>query len=263
METISKLKDVIHHVDVWFVPNTLPDTLPDPKKPYIGKSQALPYLGVEEVAAKAVIYGESINPEEMVRHVKAYHNICAYLAADGYGISNALFRTRIRIPGEYDGYETALPEGLSPAPRINTSPAFQEYIRENVRLDFRGIDETHGHMFTFLDEASGSDSKMTVGGLFHIRGTGLKIVHDDEPEHIDQVGLWFVLASNPAMRLRAASVAINEPRTVVAVIPAALMTVGSEFYLEIVTQSSAKKNGHALKTVRTVRSEHTFQCVNS
>jgi hypothetical protein len=261
METISKLNDVIHHVDVWFVPNTLPDTLPDPKKPYIGRSQALPYLGVGEVAAKAVIYGEGINPEEMVRHVKIYHNVCAYLVADGYGISNALFRTRIRIPGEYDGYETALPDGLSPAPRINTSPAFKDYIKEHVRLDFKGIDETHGHMFTFLDESSGTDEKMTLGGLFHIRGTGLKIAHDDQQEHIAQVGLWFVQSSNPATRIRAMAVAVNEPKQIVTVVPNSL-GAGQDYYLEIVTQSSVKSGAHVMKNTRTVRSGHDFQCVS-
>jgi hypothetical protein len=250
------MKDVIHHIEVWFVLNFLPGM----KKPYMARSQTLPTLDVEGVAAKASVYGQNLNPEEMVRYVKAYNSLCAYLVADGYGIENALFRTRLRIPGEYDGYETSLPEGLYPAPRINTSPVFQEYIRETVKLDFKGIDETHGHMFKFLDEASGTDTKMTRGSLFHIQGTGLKIAHDDDPAHITATGLWLVISNSPTSRTRVTAIAVNEPKQIVFVVPANLST-GYTYYVEIVTQSSVKNGGQILKTVRTVRSEKTFQCV--
>jgi hypothetical protein len=256
METISRLKDVIHRVTVWFMANTLPKA----KKQYIARPETLPYLNTGEVAAKADLYGQSIDAEEMVRYVNSYINLCAYLVADGYGIENALFRTRIRIPGEYDGYETSLPDGLYPEPRINTSLAFQAYIREHVKLDFKGIDETHGHMFIFLDEASGTDLKVTRGGLFDIHGTGLKIAHDDEPAHINTVGLWFVLASNQATRIRVTAVAVNEPKQVIFVAPTTL--VANQVYsIEIVTQSSVKNSGWMLVNTRTVRSEQTFQCV--
>jgi hypothetical protein len=256
METINKQKDVIHHIEVWFEPNYLPEA----KKPYLGRSQVLPYLTVEEVAAKAALYGLSVDPEEMTRYVKSYVNLCAYLVADGYGVENALFRTRIRIPGEYDGYETSLPEGLHAAPRINTSPVFQEYIREHVKLDFRGIDETQGHMFKFLDETSGTDTKITRGGLLQIHGTGLKIAHDDEPEHIDAVGLWFVSPFDPSERTRATAIAVNEPKQIVTVIPPTLRY--DSCYIEIVTQSSFRKGGYTLKDMRTMRSKHDFECVS-
>jgi hypothetical protein len=255
MDTINKQKDVIHHVDVFFEPNALPEA----KKPYSARSQVLPYLSVEEVAVKAALYGQSVDTEEMTRYVKSYNNLCAYLVADGYGIENALFRTRLRIPGEYDGYETALPEGLHVAPRINTSPAFQEYIRENVKLDFKGIDETHGRMFTFLDETSGTDTKMTRNGLFHIHGTGLKIVHDDEQVHINAVGLWLYPSASPASRLRVTAIAVNEPKHIVFVIPGNLST-SYQYYVEIVTQSSVRNSGQLVNT-RTMRSEVAFQCV--
>jgi hypothetical protein len=257
METINKQKDVIHHVEVWFEQNTLPEA----RKPYSARSQVLPYLNVEEVATKAALYGLNIDAEEMARYVKSYNSLCAYLVADGYGVENALFRTRIRIPGEYDGYETSLPEGLHAAPRINTSPAFQQYIREHVKLDFKGIDETQGHMLAYLDEASGTDTKITLGRLLHIHGTGLKIAHDDEQEHIDAAGLWFIRVENPTVRVRAVSVAVNEPKQIVAVVPDNL-SPGSDYYLEIVTQSGAKKGGYMLKDMRTMRSKHNFKCVS-
>jgi hypothetical protein len=256
METIFRLKDVIHRVRVWFVAGTLPDA----RKQYVARPETLPCLNVGEVALKAELYGMSVDPEEIVRGVNSYINLCAYLVADGYGIENALFRTRIRIPGEYDGYETAFPEGLCPEPRIHVSPAFRAYIREHVEVEFKGIDETHGHMFKFLDEASGQDSCLTPGNLLHIRGTGLKIAHDSKPEHVNEAGLWFVRADDPASRTRAAAVAVNEPRRLVALIPPGLPP-GHEYCIEVVTQSSLRHGGRLLKDIRTVRSEESFECI--
>lgn len=257
METILKLKDVIHRIAVWFAVNTLPKA----GKQYVARPAPRPYLDTGEVAAKADLYGESIDAEEMVRYVNRYLNLCAYLVADGYGITNILFRTRIRIPGEYDGNETDMPEGEYPVPRMNASPAFQAYIREHVTLEFKGIDERSGHMFTFLDEASGTDTGITRGNLFHIHGTGLKVKHDDKPEHIDKVGLWFVLAADPAVRLRAAALATNKPSTVTALVPAGLVA-GFEYYIEIITQSNIRNNGYMLKNTRTVRSGYNFRCLS-
>ncbi|MDR1102712.1 MAG: DUF4469 domain-containing protein [Tannerella sp.] len=253
METISKVKDVIHHVNVWYVSNTLPDA----KKPYIARPEPLPYLGVGEVAAKASLYGENIDPEEMIRYVERYFTVGAYLVADGYGIENAFFRTRIRVPGEYDGGETSLPEGEYPEARINASAAFRTYIRNHVQFSFKGIDETRGHMFRFLDDATGQDSVMTAGNLLRIYGTGLKIAHDDKPEHAAEAGLWFVNANNPDVRMRATAVAVNEPRTVVGLVPVNLSD--GPYYVEIVTQTSVKHSGTLLKELRTVRSEHTLE----
>ncbi|MDR0733719.1 MAG: DUF4469 domain-containing protein [Dysgonamonadaceae bacterium] len=255
MNTIKQLKDVIHRVAVWFVANTLPEA----KKKYVARPETLPYLGISEVAAKAEIYGESVDPDEMIRYVERYFNICAYLVADGYGIENQLFRTRIRIPGEYDGYETSLQPGLHPEVRINVSLGFRAYIREHVNLEFKGIDETQGHMFTFLDEATNLYDQITPGGLLRITGTGIKIADDGQPEHQAVVGLWLVDAASDA-RTRVSSVAVNEPRTIVALIPQDAHSA-SGFYLEVVTQTSAKNSGQLLKNPRTIRSEHALPLV--
>ncbi|MDR2042289.1 MAG: DUF4469 domain-containing protein [Tannerella sp.] len=256
METIKKLKDVIHHVGVWFEANTLPGA----KKKYIARPEVLPGLDISEVAAKASLYGETVNPEEMIRNVESYCNLCAYLVADGYEIKNPLFHTRISVPGAYDGHETALPPGLLPTPRMNASPAFRRYIGEHVNIHFKGIDETCGHMFTFLNEATGKDDELTPGGLFRIHGTGLKILHDNQPSHIAAVGLRFIPANGQAPPLRATTFAVNEPRTLVVLIPPNLPE--DDYFIEIVTQSPVKHGGTKLKIPRTVRSEQAFTCIS-
>ncbi|MDR1274579.1 MAG: hypothetical protein LBK12_08515, partial [Odoribacteraceae bacterium] len=174
METINKPKDVLHHVDVLFMLNTLPEA----KKQFILHVAPLPYLDVSEVATKAGVYGQNIDAEEMARYVNAYFSLCAYLVADGYGVENMFFRSRLRVPGEYDGYETSLPEGDFPEVRMNAVTGLRDYIREHVKLNFKGIDETSGRMIKFLDAASGLDNKITRGNLVHINGVGMKIASD-------------------------------------------------------------------------------------
>jgi hypothetical protein len=249
METINKPKDVLHHVDVYFVLNTLPEA----KKQFILRSAPLPYLNVREVATKAGIYGQNIDEEEMERYVNAYFNLSAYLVADGFGVENMFFRSRLRLPGEYEGYETSLPEGDFPEVRMNAAAGLRDYIREHVKLNFKGIDESSGRMIKFLDEASGLDNKITRGNLVHINGVGMKIASDEE--HAATCGLWFV-RSGSTVRTRATAVATNEPRTVVALVPAGL-TASYEYYIEIVTQSRLKSGG-LLKEPRTIRSDHAF-----
>jgi hypothetical protein len=108
-------------------------------------------------------------------------------------------------------------------------------------------------MIKFLDAASGLDNKITRGNLVHINGVGMKIASDEE--HAAVCGLWFV-RSGTTTRTRATAVATNEPRTVVALVPAGL-TTSYEYYIEIVTQSRVKSSG-MLKEPRTIRSDHAF-----
>ncbi|MDR1259340.1 MAG: DUF4469 domain-containing protein [Tannerellaceae bacterium] len=254
METIPKLKDVIHSVTVWLAENTLPNH----KKKYIALPQALPYLSVREVAAKASLYDEYTDPEDMVLNVNQYFNLCAYLAADGYGIENLLFRTRIGVPGEYDGYETSLPEGVRPEPRIQVTRIFRQYLKDNVKVDIKGVDEANGHIFTVADDVTGKENEViTIGRPIHINGTGLKIEHDDSQEHIDEVGLWFIPTDGMRSAYRSASVIINEPHTLAAIVPEDLVPE-TDYYIEAVTRSGVKNGSAALTEVRRVRAEQLF-----
>jgi hypothetical protein len=59
------------------------------------------------------------------------------------------------------------------------------------------------------------------------------------------------------VRLKAEIIAVNEPRTVKAIIPGGPGGLGSgnKFSLVIVTQSSVKHSGTMLKSTREIRSE--------
>jgi hypothetical protein len=240
-------KDVIHKVTAKFVHAFLPEA----KKPYNLRAVFQPELDIHEIASKAEVYNVETDAKVIEDGLVAGFELMYYLAADGYKIKTPLFNLRIRLPGEYEGAETGLNEGLYPEVRMQSAAPFREYIRDRVQVQFDGVDQAEGLIAEAVDEHSGQlDEVMTIGNLLTIRGYGLKIEGDDE--HHDEVGLWFDDGQNPPVKTEI--LAVNEPRTLKTIVPATL-GVGGEYALKVVTQSSAKRGAALLKTLREVRSD--------
>jgi hypothetical protein len=241
------VKDIIHKVTAKFVHAFLPDA----KKPYNLRAVFQPELDVHGIASKAEVYNVETDPKVIEDGFVAACELIYYLAADGYKIKTPLFNLRIRLPGEYEGAETGLAEGLYPEVRMQSAAPFREYIRNKVGVQFDGVDQSDGLIAEAVDEHTGQlDEVMTIGNLLTVRGYGLKIEADDE--HKDEAGLWF--DDGQGGLVQAEILAVNEPRTLKTIVPATL-GVGGEYTLKIVTQSSAKGNRAVLKTVREVRSD--------
>jgi hypothetical protein len=132
------------------------------------------------------------------------------------------------------------------------SAALRKYLRDRVQVEFDGIDQRDGLIAEAVDELTGQvDDVMTMGNLLTIRGYGLKI--EAEAKYEAQAGLFFDDGENPPVK--ASIIAVNEPRTVKAIVPASLVA-GKDYALKIVTQSPARgKSGGLLKNLREVRSE--------
>ncbi|MDR0759870.1 MAG: DUF4469 domain-containing protein, partial [Treponema sp.] len=138
-----------------------------------------------------------------------------------------------------------------PEARLQASAALRTYIRERVQVEFDGVDQRDGLIAEAVDKHTGQlDEVMTIGNLLTIRGYGLKI--EGDADHAGQIGLFFDDGENPPVR--AEILAVNEPRTLKAIVPASL-TAGTDYALKIITQSSAKGGGALLKNLREVRSE--------
>jgi hypothetical protein len=241
------LKDIIHKIIVKFTPAFLPDA----KKPYNLKAVHQPDLDVHGVASKAEVYNIETPPKVIEEGLTAGLELMYYLAADGYKIKTPLFNLRIRVPGEYDGAETSLPEGVFPEARLQVSAAFRSYIRDKVRLDFDGIDVSEGIIGEARDEATGLiDESATIGNLLTIHGSGLKV--ESDAQHKSEAGVFFV--DEQGAKVKADIIAVNEPRTLKAIVPAAL-AAGADYRLLVVTQSSARGSGSLLKNLREIRSE--------
>jgi hypothetical protein len=246
-----KLRDVVHNITVKFRTAFLPDA----KKPYNLKAVNQPDLDVHDIASKAEVYNIVTSPKVIEEGLNAAIELIYYLTADGYRIKTPLFNLGLRIPGEYNGDETHLPEGVYPEARLQVSAEFRSYLRDKVKLIFDGIDTSEGFIAQAIDESSGIiDESVTIGNLLVIHGVGIKL--EGDTDHKDVIGLFF--EADDGTRVKAEIIAVNEPRTLKVIAPAALIA-GTEYQLLAITQSSVKHNGRPLKSVREVRSEFKLQ----
>ena len=241
------VKDVIHKVMAKFVHAFLPGA----KKPFNLKAVFQPELDIHGIASKAEVYNIEADPRVIEEGFTAACELIYYLAADGYKIKTPIFNLSIRLPGEYEGVETHLPEGVHPEARLQASAALRTYLRERVRIEFDGIDQRDGLIAEALDEHTGQlDEAMTIGNILTIRGYGLK--SEANADHAAQAGLFFDDGSSAPVKAKI--LAVNEPRTLKAIVPAALL-IGTDYALKVVMQSSAKGDGALLKNPMEIHSE--------
>ena len=145
--------------------------LPGAKKPYNLKALFQPEPDIHGIAGKAEVYNIEADPRVIEEGFTAACERIYYLAADGYKIKTPVFNLSIRLPGEYEGAETRLPEGIYPEARLQASAALRRYIRERVQVAFDGIDQRDGLIAEAADEHSGRlDEVMTIGNILTIRG---------------------------------------------------------------------------------------------
>jgi hypothetical protein len=247
------VKDVMHRIVVKFIHAFLPDA----KKPDTLKTVHQPELDIHGIASKADVYNIGTSAQVIEEGLTKGLRLMGYLAADGYRISTELFNLKIRVPGEYDGSENRLPDGVFPVARLQISAAFRKYLKERVKLDFSGIDQSDGLIAEARDEATELvDEVATIGNLLTVHGFGLKIEGDED--HRDTVGLYFEPETGAAIKTEI--IAVNEPRTLKVIVPA--LETGKAYSLKVVTQSSAKGGGALLKKVREMRSEFTLAVQN-
>jgi hypothetical protein len=239
------LRDALHRLAVKFVPASLPSA----EKPYHLRAAFQKELDVHDLALKAAVYNMKITPKEIEDGFNAAIELMYYLSADGFRIKTPLFTLWMRIPGEYDGHEEALPEGVFPVPKLRTTASYRQFLKDKVDLEFAGVEALDGVIAKARDEATGSvDEVMTRGDLITITGKGLKILGDEERK--DLVGVFFVPESG--VPIKAKSLAVNTRKTLKVLVPLELKA-GESYQLAVETQSSSR-GGTMLKRVRDMRS---------
>ena len=255
MAVIFKLKDVMHRITAKFFPAYLPKA----KKPYYLHAKHQPELDIHGIASKAETYGIPTDPLVMEEVLNYGLELITYLAADGFKIKTPVFTLKVAIPGEYDGTETHLPDGVKPEGRLNLSPELRKYLREHVELQIEGIEENPGIIGEVIDlETHEINQTLHVNNIFEVRGAGLKIAAD--ADHADDVGIFLELASTDfRIKLDPKGIAVNEPRTlkVFLAIPEGLPAYDPAFYVVVRTQLSATSGATLLKHVREVKSDFT------
>ncbi|MDR0584149.1 MAG: hypothetical protein LBG57_07385 [Treponema sp.] len=88
----------------------------------------------KDILRKADVYNIETDPKVIEEGLTAAFELMLYLTADGFKIKTPLFNLRMRLPGEYDGGETCLPEGSHPEVWLQATSGFREYIREKVQV---------------------------------------------------------------------------------------------------------------------------------
>ena len=247
-----QVKDVIHNIIAKFVHTFLPEA----KKPYNLKAMHQPELDIHGIASKADVYNLSVSPKTIEEGMNAGFELMYYLVADGFKIKTPLFNLRMKIPGEYNGSETHLPHDTFPTARLQTAAAFRNYLKDKVKVVIDGIDQNDGYIAEVKDEATGIiDEVLTKGNLITIHGWGLKV--DGEEANHDNIGLYFVPVAGGGQSPKAEIIAVNEPKTIKAIVPAGTYA-SYPHRIKIVTQTSAKGHSAILKNTREVWSEGAF-----
>ena len=246
------VKDVIHNIIAKFVHTFLPEA----KKPYNLRAVHQPELDIHGIASKADVYNLTVSPKTIEEGMNAGMELIYYLVADGFKIKTPLFNLRMKIPGEYNGSETRLNHDTFPTARLQPSAAFRNYLKDRVKVAIDGIDQNDGYIAEITDEATGLiDEVLTRGNLVTIHGWGLKI--DGDQDRHDEIGLYFVNVALSGQETKAEIIAVNEPRTVKAIVPAGLNPTYPH-KIKIVTQTSAKGGGSLLKNIRELQAETLF-----
>ena len=247
------LKDIKHKVLVKLVPSWLPTA----KKKYHAKAALQTELDIKAVAAKADLYNIGVSAKVIEDGFTAASKMILYLIADNYKFKSPLFSASIRIPGEYDGSETHLPQGVHPEIRLTVGSEARKYVADNVQVIFDGVEEAHGFIGEVCDEATGAiDSGITPDNIVAVHGYGLKVESDEA--HADAVGVFLVNEAHEEIPVKA--IALNEPRLLKILTPANL-TSGERYVLLIRTQSPVKGGGTPLKDIREVLSQFTLEAL--
>ena len=242
-----QVKDVIHSVVVKFIRAFLPGA----KKKYYAKAVLQPELDVHAIASKAVLYNIHVPPEVIETGFNAAAKLIYYLVADGYKINTPLFKSRIRVPGEFDATETHLPEGVFPEVKMSVAIEFLRYVQKYAKVIFDGIEDNDGLIGQTVDESTGEvDQIITRENIITLNGYGLKVKSKVGNEN--EVGIFF--RSSDGTEIRAKAIAVNEPCTLRVVVPSNLIE-GESYSLIVRTQSSAKSSTSLLKYIREVVSE--------
>jgi hypothetical protein len=242
-----KVKDVMH----WIIVRFTPAFLPGAKKKYYAKAVSQTDLDIHEMASKAAVYNITISPREIEEVFTAALQLIQYLTADGYKIITPLFTVHMRIPGEYSGHETRLPDGVYPEVHMRVAPSFRQYIRKRVEVQFDGINENVGQIRQIVDGRTGLiDQVVTIDDILIIKGIGLKI--NSDAAHASEAGVYFM--DPGGTKLPAKAIVRNESCTLVVISPANL-EANISYYVVLYTQTSVTNSTLLLKGMREVKAE--------
>jgi hypothetical protein len=247
MSLVFDVFDKIHNIIVKYVPAYLPKA----KKPYNLKPVHQPTLDVHGVASKADVYNITTDPAVIEAGLNDGLRLIRYLAADGYRITTPLFNVKIRVPGEYEGTETCLPDGVKPLVRLGPSAEYRKYVKENVKVDFSGLEQPKGFISGFFDiDEDSYNTIFAAGDQFILTGSDIRVAGDDSA-----CGVFLVAVDDPTHEVRVTRIAENTRSRIIGICP----QTGHQYNKIVIRTQFSGSPTRFLKAVRTIESSFVIE----
>jgi len=249
-------KQVLHRIRVKLYPNYLPGH----ESTFIARTDSEAVLSIEEVCtAYRNRGGFTGNLDDLIKHVKGYHNEVAYQLCDGFTVNNGFYSIYPNLGGTFATlHEKPSPDKNPLNFRLRANQPLRE-LAETIDILVDGLAETDAYIDEFiLHKGSVEDvqinSTWISGRPFTLRGYKIKVECEGNPE----CGVFFESVSNPAVRHKVDIFIENNPSSIRGIIPA--MTGIDRCKVIIRTQHSGSTN--LLKNIRTIVSPFILEQVS-
>jgi hypothetical protein len=208
-------------------------------------------LTVEQVCTALKLRGGFTGSyDDLVEHVKLYHNEVAYQLCDGYAVSSGYFSIHPNVGGTFNSTR----EGVTPEEhpidfRFRVNGPLRD-LADHIEVEVIGLADSGAFIDEFIDKKSGLiNQRVTPGGLFVTTGNKIEIAGTSP-----KIGLYLVAPGSPAIAVKVMEIAVNKSTEIVGIIPD--LPAGKTWTLEARTQYS---NGSTLlKEVRSIASSFTL-----
>jgi hypothetical protein len=244
---LHDLKDVFHRIRVKLYPNYLPQI----EGEYLARTVNEKTLSVEDVCAELKLRGGFTGSyNDLVEHVKMYHDEAAYQLCDGFAVNTGYYSIHPNVGGTFD----KLREGLTPEKhpidfRFRINAALHD-LTDRIEVYVEGLADTGAFIDEFTDLKTGLvNQRATKGGQFILSGSKIKVAGTSA-----KIGVFFTAPGSPIVSIKVSEVlAVNDPHRIIGIIPELLPD--KLWRVEVQTQYS---NGSTLlKKLRTIESPFT------
>jgi hypothetical protein len=193
------------------------NNMPQMQGKYIARScRAEDVLSVEQVCRSARSRGGFTGAlADMTACVRAYHDECAYLVADGFAVENKYFSVHPAISGTFEHPTDAVDKTEHRIDIVHRERSALRRIFDIIEVRIDGLADAGAYISEVRDMDSGAvNAVLTPGGMVVIKGRGVRILGD-----APIVGLYFEDAAGSAMRVPPRQLAVNSASELIAIMP--------------------------------------------
>lgn len=240
----------LHSIRVWLYKNLLTDNPND----YVGRTRTEHVYGVSDISHLAESRGASGVPAgEMTRIVNLWLKEMSYQLCDANGVNTGYFTAELHMKGVFDSLnETYNPVKHKLLFEFHQGSLLRRELEE-VSVTIEGAADTSPLLDQIIDSASGDvNQRLTIGGIFEIRGFNLKFLPSEADNGI------FLIGDDGETRLPV--VPTNTPQHLLAQVPSHNLPAG-DYFIEVRTTWTS--TGKPLKTIKTGRFANALPVVTA